>query len=691
VAQSPPKLGQSDSLDGYLKNWDALSSMLTRGRSFSGRERNCCFLNLGTSNGSLNRFADVSAVSGLDFIDDARAVIATDWDRDGDLDFWQTNRQGPRLRFVKNQLEEHQKTQWVAFELAGTTSNRDAIGAVLELKMGDRKIIRTLTAGDGFMSQSGKRIHFGLGKSNTSSLSANVRWPGGSEEVFSGLSPGLAYSLVQGSGEVKAIPPHPKPTDLPESPPVPFPPTEQARIILTHRIPSPSLDYVDFNGDLQRHEPDTSGQGKPTFINLWASWCPNCRKELADFKANHAKIAAKGVELLALTVDGVPQPDRQPDVSDAKILVAKSAFPFAVGATDQNSLRALTILHDQVITRQRPLPLPSSFLIDKWGRLAAIYKGPVSSQQLLSDLDLLEADATTLAGQAFPFPCRNGTHLFNLSPLGFAQAYLENGDHAAARQEAHKMINTPLTENAEADLAKRAQAWYFLGTMEQSLRNWEDAVEAYQTTLDLSPNQILLHIPLGVSQWQAGRENEARQTFKDALAKGEKNPTLLEALGKAHLQIKQYNQAISYFQEAVALAPQQANLHLNLAFAHQTRGDDARAIALYQKILAAQPNSANAKSNLALLLATTPNDSIRDGKSALKLAREILEEGQGNHPSPLDALGSALAETGDFENAIMATKKAISVARAIGRNDLLPKLQEKIKRYQSGKPYRIER
>jgi len=205
VAQSPGDVAPAGSLTGYLKNWDALSSMLTRGRSFSGRERNCCFLNLGSSNGSLQRFADVSAVSGLDFIDDGRAVVATDWDQDGDLDFWQTNREGPRLRFVKNQLGDSHRTHWVAFELTGTTSNRDAIGAVLELELGGQKITHSLTAGDGFMSQSGKRIHFGLGKSSNTPLSVTVRWPGGSPESFDNLNPGRAYMLVQGTETAQAI------------------------------------------------------------------------------------------------------------------------------------------------------------------------------------------------------------------------------------------------------------------------------------------------------------------------------------------------------------------------------------------------------------------------------------------------------------------------------------------------------
>lgn len=664
--------------------------MLTRGRPFSGEERNCCFLNLGSSKGSLQRFADVSAVSGLDFIEDGRAVVATDWDQDGDLDLWQTNREGPRLRFVKNQLGESQRRQWVAFELIGTAGNRDAIGAVLEVRIGDRKITRSLTAGDGFMSQSGKRVHFGLGETGKVPFSVEVRWPGGDPEIFAGIESGRAFQLTQGSAVAQPIEARePSPTLPADEAPV-APPTERARIILTHRIPSPSLDYVDFKGDLQRHEPDTSGNGQPVLINLWASWCPNCRSELSDLKLHHAGLAARGLRVLALTVEGVPQGDETPDLNGAKELVAKSSFPFEVGATDQNALRHLTILHDRVIVRQRPLPLPSSFLIDKWGRLAAIYKGPVDAEQLIADLDLLEADAETIARQAFPFPARDGQNLFPLGALDFARAYQDGGDHDAARREARKIIDAPLTDNAESDLARRAEAWYFLGTLEQGLRNWQAAAEGYRTALDYSPDQLLLKIPLGVSLWQAGQQEEARKAFAEAESGSVENYALIEALGKAHLQIKQYPEAISYFETAIAIAPQLAGGRLNLALAHQTAGESGKAVELYRQFLEAQPDSINARNNLALLLATAPEDSVRDGGAALALAREVISRAGESHPSPLDTLGTALAETGDFEGAISATEKALKAARAIGRSDLVPKLRAKLALYRTGKPYRAE-
>ena len=89
----------SDELNSANSEW---SRMMREGRSFSGREKNCVFLNTGANPLAQARFADVSSISGLDFPDDGRAVALVDWDHDGDLDLWISNRSSPRLRLMRN-------------------------------------------------------------------------------------------------------------------------------------------------------------------------------------------------------------------------------------------------------------------------------------------------------------------------------------------------------------------------------------------------------------------------------------------------------------------------------------------------------------------------------------------------------------------------------------------------------------
>ena len=148
MSPSPQSVLGGEKLSAYLDGWQAVMNLLRSGSSFSGHERNCAFLNCGVQDSvsvprqskiknqkSKIQFADVSAASGLDFDDDARALALVDWDHDGDLDLWLANRTGPRLRLMINQTVPagQPSNRFVALKLRGTTSNRDAIGARVEL------------------------------------------------------------------------------------------------------------------------------------------------------------------------------------------------------------------------------------------------------------------------------------------------------------------------------------------------------------------------------------------------------------------------------------------------------------------------------------------------------------------------------------------------------------------------------
>ena len=187
MSQSPDESAASpDEINRYSRGWTAFTRMISAGRSFSGHERNCCFLNLG--NGS---FADVSAATELDYLDDSRAVAVVDWNFDGRLDFWITNRNAPRVRFLRNETEN--ECSFVSFKLRGVTCNRDAIGARLQLLISNpnasdspRTILKQLAAGDGYLSQSSKWVHFGIPK-GWSIDTLKIQWPGTVEETFQGV------------------------------------------------------------------------------------------------------------------------------------------------------------------------------------------------------------------------------------------------------------------------------------------------------------------------------------------------------------------------------------------------------------------------------------------------------------------------------------------------------------------------
>ena len=177
MSQSPTQYQSLGEDAEYMRKWDEMALLLAEGHSMSGRERDCCFLNIGK-----HPFANVSSVTALDFPDDSRGLGLVDWDHDGDQDLWMTCRTAPRVRLLRNDVGNRQSH--FTLKLEGRDCNRDAIGARIELELDGgvpsgppRTLIRTVRAGEAFVSQHSKWIHFGLGQ-NPKIKRLRVRWPG---------------------------------------------------------------------------------------------------------------------------------------------------------------------------------------------------------------------------------------------------------------------------------------------------------------------------------------------------------------------------------------------------------------------------------------------------------------------------------------------------------------------------------
>jgi enediyne biosynthesis protein E4 len=92
---------------------------------------------------------------------------------------------------------------WVSFALAGTKSNRLAIGARLKLIGGGMTQTDEIHSGGSYLSQNDLRIHFGLGTA-TKIDSLKIHWPSGHEDTITNLAVDKFYSVLEGQGVVPA-------------------------------------------------------------------------------------------------------------------------------------------------------------------------------------------------------------------------------------------------------------------------------------------------------------------------------------------------------------------------------------------------------------------------------------------------------------------------------------------------------
>jgi len=113
----------------------------------------------------------------------------------------------------------------------------------------------------------------------------------------------------------------------------------------------------------------------------------------------------------------------------------------------------------------------------------------------------------------------------------------------------------------------------------------------------------------------------------------------------------------------------------------------------YDREIAAHPRFAPAYYRLAWILAAAPDDSVRDGRRAIELARLAVELSESDRPLALDALAAAHAEAGEFEQAVKVATQAGRFASRSGEEEdgqpgkLVP-VRQRLHLYQHERPYR---
>jgi len=126
-----------------------------------------------------------------------RSAARIDWNRDGREDVVISNLRAPAALLTNTtpHVGHH-----LTVRLVGTGSARDAIGSTVEVKAGGKRLVRQLTAGDGFQASNERMLVFGLGE-KTAADSISVTWASGRHQKLASIPGDQEILVVEGRSE----------------------------------------------------------------------------------------------------------------------------------------------------------------------------------------------------------------------------------------------------------------------------------------------------------------------------------------------------------------------------------------------------------------------------------------------------------------------------------------------------------
>jgi Tfp pilus assembly protein PilF len=155
-------------------------------------------------------------------------------------------------------------------------------------------------------------------------------------------------------------------------------------------------------------------------------------------------------------------------------------------------------------------------------------------------------------------------------------------------------------------------------------------------------------------------------------------------LGIFYAADKQSHKAIEKFTAALKGDGKNEAIYSLRGSAYLNLGKHAEAIADYEQAFKLKPDDPELQNNYAWVLCTSPDEKLRDGHRAIEMAKQASEATEYKEAYILSTLAAAYAETGDFDNAIKWSSKAVEIGDAKDKDEL----QKELDSYKEKKPWR---
>ena len=182
--------------------------------------------------------------------------------------------------------------------------------------------------------------------------------------------------------------------------------------------------------------------------------------------------------------------------------------------------------------------------------------------------------------------------------------------------------------------------------------------------------------------------DEAIKCIDKAIELEPKNPDNNNKKGEILFAAGRTDEAISYLNEALRTDTGKAEIYALLGEAYKKSGKYEQAIESWNRAMELEPNNVKVLNNAAWLLATAGDVNSENAVKATGFAQRACELTGYKEPIPLDTLAAAYAAEGRFDDARTTAEKALAAAKAAKQQELAQRIENRLKLYEQGLPYR---
>jgi Flp pilus assembly protein TadD len=266
--------------------------------------------------------------------------------------------------------------------------------------------------------------------------------------------------------------------------------------------------------------------------------------------------------------------------------------------------------------------------------------------------------------------------------------------YIAGRKILARMVRDPSKRRATGIIAAgiivvAIVAVYVPNTLARNRDYWSDE-GMWRDTVAKRPTNPRARVSYGVDLYAAGRLQDAERELREAVRLKETSAAAHANLGPVLCALGKCDQGIYHLQRALALDPEYTSAHGNLGEAYAASGNRRLAVQQFSLAVNAAPETPFLLNRLAWLLATSPEDSIRNGPRAVELARKAVTITRRQDAMSLETLSAAYAEVGRFDDALKVGREALALSERENNESMAADLARRMQLFERREKYRLQ-